>query len=266
MAVTGGQARLTRSNITPAQLAAIAADYQRGATLATLATTHDSNRNTIRRLLVDAGVAMRPRSRTTAATEAASRGRPPGRPRSPHTDDRILDTATRMFGAHGYDRVAVETIAAAAGVGLNSIYRRYPGKDTLGCAVLRHCWTRFAAAVLDDLPDVPPAVLLTVYWSRLVDLHRVDPAVARHVDQTTPSHPVDRATARHIHAGRQRRDEVLHSIADGRMEPSVVEALIHGTVTYLVGLPMPPRRRARLARAAGAVVWQAIAAHSKGLP
>jgi AcrR family transcriptional regulator len=61
-----------------------------------------------------------------------------GRPRSVEADDAILDAAICVFCEHGYDGLTVEGVAARAGVGKTTIYRRYPSKaDLIMTAVAR---------------------------------------------------------------------------------------------------------------------------------
>jgi AcrR family transcriptional regulator len=57
--------------------------------------------------------------------------RAPGRPRSEEADRAILDAAIEVFAEAGLDGVTVEGVAARAGVGKATIYRRYPGKVEL---------------------------------------------------------------------------------------------------------------------------------------
>ncbi|MDG4798557.1 TetR/AcrR family transcriptional regulator [Micromonospora sp. WMMD1082] len=58
--------------------------------------------------------------------------RPPGRPRSVRADEAIIE-ATLDLLAEGstIEAISVEAIAARAGVGKATIYRRWPGKDAL---------------------------------------------------------------------------------------------------------------------------------------
>jgi AcrR family transcriptional regulator len=60
----------------------------------------------------------------------------PGRPRSAAADQAILDTTMRLLAAQGYDALSIEGVAAAAGVGKTTIYRRYPNKRDLVVAAL----------------------------------------------------------------------------------------------------------------------------------
>lgn len=78
----------------------------------------------------------------------AQRGMTPrGRPRDPELDRRILAAALDALARGGYAGLSVEAVAAAAGVGKTTIYRRYAGKDDLIAAALE----ALASAV--ELPD-----------------------------------------------------------------------------------------------------------------
>ena len=74
--------------------------------------------------------------------------RRPGRPRSPEADEAILEAAVDLFAEGGLDGLTVEGVAARAGVGKATIYRRYPCKVDLVIAASR-------SFVLDgdDCPD-----------------------------------------------------------------------------------------------------------------
>jgi AcrR family transcriptional regulator len=57
--------------------------------------------------------------------------RAPGRPRSEVADRAILDAAMEVLAEVGLDGLTVEGVAARAGVGKATIYRRYAGKVEL---------------------------------------------------------------------------------------------------------------------------------------
>jgi len=63
--------------------------------------------------------------------------RGPGRPRDAELEDRILAETLRQLAAEGYARMSLESVAAAAGVGKPTIYRRWSGKADLATAALR---------------------------------------------------------------------------------------------------------------------------------
>jgi AcrR family transcriptional regulator len=68
------------------------------------------------------------------AEEAPARGR--GRPRSERADRAILNATLRMVGEHGVAGTTIEGVAAEAGVGKTTIYRRWPNKNDLILAAI----------------------------------------------------------------------------------------------------------------------------------
>jgi AcrR family transcriptional regulator len=54
-----------------------------------------------------------------------------GRPRSDQVDEAILQAAATLLAERGLDAMTIEDVAALAGVGKSSIYRRWPTKGTL---------------------------------------------------------------------------------------------------------------------------------------
>ena len=57
--------------------------------------------------------------------------RRPGRPRSERAEHAILDATLDAIGEYGVDGVRCEDVAARAGVGKATLYRRWPGKEDL---------------------------------------------------------------------------------------------------------------------------------------
>jgi AcrR family transcriptional regulator len=57
--------------------------------------------------------------------------RKPGRPRSERAERAILDAALELFAESGLGGFSIEAVAARAGVGKATIYRRWPGKQDL---------------------------------------------------------------------------------------------------------------------------------------
>jgi AcrR family transcriptional regulator len=71
-----------------------------------------------------------------------------GRPRSPIADAAILATALRHLRAHGYERMSMEQVAADAGVGKATLYRRYRNRADLASAAL-------ASVTADEFEGAP---------------------------------------------------------------------------------------------------------------
>jgi len=98
----------------------------------------------------------------------------PGRKRSPEKHAAILAVAADLVAEAGYERVSMEGIAARAGVGKMTIYRRWPNKAALYVDVYAHL--------------VPPEALagekssiangLKHLLAALFDLYRRTPAAA----------------------------------------------------------------------------------------
>jgi AcrR family transcriptional regulator len=60
-----------------------------------------------------------------------------GRPLAADRTDAILDAASALFDEVGYDQLTVQDIAGRAGVGLATLYRRWPTKQALLADALR---------------------------------------------------------------------------------------------------------------------------------
>lgn len=93
----------------------------------------------------------------------------------------ILDTATELFFAHGYDAVSVDSIVAGVGGSKTNIYRQFGGKDGLLDALVE-CESGKLRKPLDDLDVLASplreglALIAKTYTSVIFD----DRAVALH--------------------------------------------------------------------------------------
>src|SRR5712691_6258625 len=67
----------------------------------------------------------------TRADGGATAHRRPGRPRSEQAERAIIAAALDLFAESGPDGLCMERVAAKAGVGKATIYRRWPGKEDL---------------------------------------------------------------------------------------------------------------------------------------
>jgi AcrR family transcriptional regulator len=109
----------------------------------------------------------------TAGEPGAAGSRRPGRPRSERAEQAIIEAALSLFAESGPDGLCIERVAARAGVGKATIYRRWPGKEDLLLAAI--------AAVKAPLPE-PAGVSVR---ADLVDLltsmcqSAADPRLAR---------------------------------------------------------------------------------------
>ena len=92
--------------------------------------------------------------------------RRPGRPRSLAADRAILDAALSLVRETGYRAVTIEAVAARAGVGRPTLYRRYADRTALFIAV----YDRFAADERFDPPTGDPEADIASLLTRLFDL------------------------------------------------------------------------------------------------
>jgi AcrR family transcriptional regulator len=74
----------------------------------------------------------------------AAAARITGRPRSPAADQAILRAAVELYAADGFDATTVEAVAARAGVGKATVYRRYPNRVGLIVAAATEVCTALA--------------------------------------------------------------------------------------------------------------------------
>ena len=69
-------------------------------------------------------------------TEHPSEPRRPGRPRDVRHDQAILDSTLEILRKQGYGGLTIDGVAAHAGVGRPTIYRRWPSKPALVVAAM----------------------------------------------------------------------------------------------------------------------------------
>jgi AcrR family transcriptional regulator len=75
---------------------------------------------------------------STQGESPVRRGR--GRPRDPSTDDRITTAAAELLLERGFDKTTVDEVAARAGVGKATVYRRWPSKEDLAVSAMERLY------------------------------------------------------------------------------------------------------------------------------
>jgi AcrR family transcriptional regulator len=65
--------------------------------------------------------------------------RAPGRPRSVHANQAIIDAIVDLLVSGGYREVTIEAVAARAGVAKTTIYRRWPSKAEMVVEAISAC-------------------------------------------------------------------------------------------------------------------------------
>lgn len=111
------------------------------------------------------------------ARGTATPGNPPGRPREADRAarrDALLETALRIFLAHGYAGTSIEQVAAEARVAKRTIYTSVGDKTDLFVAVVRRLGDRVVQPDADQPGD------LRAFCQRLVRLMLSDEAVGLH--------------------------------------------------------------------------------------
>jgi AcrR family transcriptional regulator len=87
------------------------------------------------------------------------------------TRTHLIEVATGLFGAHGYDGTSIEAVLAESGASRGSLYHHFPGKDALFLAVLEEVGTSTSTPVIEAMSKAldPVAALKSaaIEWIRL---------------------------------------------------------------------------------------------------
>ncbi|GAA0622870.1 TetR/AcrR family transcriptional regulator [Kribbella sandramycini] len=87
---------------------------------------------------------------------------------------RVLEAADRLFTAHGVRNVSLDAIAAEAGVGKGTVFRRFGDRAGLAVALLDEREQQLQAQILTGPPPLgpgaPPATRATAFLEAYLDL------------------------------------------------------------------------------------------------
>jgi AcrR family transcriptional regulator len=86
--------------------------------------------------------------------------------------EKLLTAAAEAFAEHGADDVSLEEIARRAGVGIGTLYRHFPNRQTLLEAVYRDQVEALRARADELVATKPPAEALATWLRDLVDFGR----------------------------------------------------------------------------------------------
>jgi AcrR family transcriptional regulator len=148
-------------------------------------------------------------------------GQGSGRARRLPNDERrriVLDTATRLFTAHGVHAVGMDRLIAASGLGKMSVYRVFATKDELVGAYLDRLAEHILALIDRDIATAedPRAALHAILDAIEHDLRRSDfrgcpfgNAAAEYDDR---NHPARRVARQYRHALLDRLDHTARLI------------------------------------------------------
>ncbi|WP_199926099.1 TetR/AcrR family transcriptional regulator [Streptomyces sp. NRRL S-495] len=117
---------------------------------------------------------------------------PPPKERADAARNRIavLDAAARLFAEHGVEAVSMDQVAAAAGVGKGTLFRRFGDKSGLAAALLDTRERVLQEAVLHGPPPLgpgaPPAERLAAFLNAYLDYLLEHLALVRMSETATP--------------------------------------------------------------------------------
>lgn len=194
--------------------------------------------------------------------------------RSPAKRRAILDAATAVFLEQGYARSSVDTVAAAAGVGKQTVYSHFGDKERLFLAVLDHMRETFDPAhaepiaatgdPLADLTEVAGRILDSVLSPRVAALHRLTiaelphhPELQRMWRDETGRPDLDVQLADYL---RERTREGVLDVPDPERAARQLSflAISEGRVATLQGTePLKPADRKRIAGEAAELIVRA---------
>lgn len=89
-------------------------------------------------------------------SRAARREPRPERADAARNRRKILETAARLFDERGPAAVSLDAVAAAAGVGKGTLFRRFGDKSGLAAALLDDCERELQEAILHGPPPLGP--------------------------------------------------------------------------------------------------------------
>ncbi len=98
-------------------------------------------------------------------SDASQLTRKVGRPRSTKAHQAILNATLELFADEGFDAMSIEAIAARAGVGKTTIYRRWDSKEDLMLDATRSLQAEFPIVDTGNLRD-DMIHLLKLVWDR----------------------------------------------------------------------------------------------------
>lgn len=175
----------------------------------------------------------------------------------------ILAAALQAFAERGFHGTSIPDIAAAAGVGVASIYRRFESKEHLVNAVFRDAKSRLRDALLIGLDlGRPPRELFLEVWARLVRFQRAHPIAFQFLEMQDHVPYLD-GESRALEASLLVPILVAteSAAARGAVDPPVLIAMIWGAfvgITKATRLGYLVADEATLLRA-GEVCWAAVA-------
>lgn len=144
----------------------------------------------------------------------------------------LRNAALALFAEVGYGSTTIEMIAESAGVGVATLYRRWPDKASLANDVYRATLERFDR-MYDDLPGRTPKQRFLALWRRLWGFAMESPEQMVLVEGQTNAAFVSDDNVRRKAALQLRTVEALSSLGV-RADPGIVSAMVMGTLVAIV--------------------------------
>jgi AcrR family transcriptional regulator len=156
-----------------------------------------------------------------------------GRPRSPQADQAILDATTQLLIEGGFGRLSVDAVAARAGVGKATIYRRWRSKPELLRATLARIKETTEGTDTGDLRSD-----LRAFLRAMVD-HFVDSEAAHLMPQLAAEAQFDPQLRELLYSNsRARRDVVRQILERARLRGELRDDLDFEVVIDLLTAPI----------------------------
>ncbi|MEU6348460.1 TetR/AcrR family transcriptional regulator [Streptomyces sp. NPDC047072] len=174
-----------------------------------------------------------------------------GRPRDEGRDEAILDAAREALLRDGYAGLSMEKVAAAAGVGKPTLYRRWPSKAALVGDAVAHAALALAPDLRLSHSDTADVAGQVTDWCRAYAAAAGDPHHAAMILALTAAaaespHAAESLYRRHtraqhqavvdclregVHSGEFRADADLEAVADALIGSVLYQLLTHTATT-----------------------------------
>ena len=186
----------------------------------------------------------------TGSAPAVPVARAVGRPRDPEADRAILQATIELLAEDGFGGLSIEAVAARAGVGKTTVYRRWPSKIPLVVDALTHMKNPSTVVIPDSMSTRDALVRV---MSEVVRAHEIVPTtqiLAGLVDAMSRDTELAGAVRERLVANRRHVvfDIIERGIERGEIRPDVdvevIADLLGGPIvmrTLLTGRPVTTR-------------------------
>ncbi|TME92423.1 MAG: TetR/AcrR family transcriptional regulator [Chloroflexi bacterium] len=179
-------------------------------------------------------------------TETASAGVRPLRADAQRNRERLLAAAMQAFAEEG-EEVALESVAARAGVGIGTLYRHFPNRDALVVAAYQNEVDELCAAAADLLASVPADEALRAWADRFADYIATKRAMGNALRSAAASDSPLFATTREQILGALRL-LLTAGVGDGTLRADVAPSDVIRVINGIWYLPDGPEWRDSVGR------------------